>query len=68
MIGIFDSGAGGYAVLRELRRLTKNADVILFCDKRNAPYGTKNEDELKRLVSRDIKILTSHGAGAVLMA
>ena len=68
MIGIFDSGAGGYAFLRELRRLTKNADVILFCDKRNAPYGTKNEDELKLLVSRDIKILTSHGASAVLMA
>lgn len=68
MIGIFDSGAGGYAVLGELRKLSGKADVILFCDTKNAPYGTKSEDELKRLVSRDIKILTSHGASRVLMA
>lgn len=68
MIGIFDSGAGGLSVLAELRKISKQADILFFRDTKNAPYGTKSGSELKRIVSRDIEILTSHGADAVLMA
>ncbi len=68
MIGIFDSGAGGLSVLAELRKISDSADILFFRDTQNAPYGTKNGSELKRLVSRDIAILRSHGADAVLMA
>ena len=68
MIGIFDSGVGGYTALSEVRRLSKNIDVIYFADTKNAPYGTKTENELIRLVSRDIDVLKEAGAEKILIA
>lgn len=67
MIGIFDSGRGGLMTLSELRRIAPHKDVIFFADKKNAPYGTKTENELIRLVKRDVEILKSNGAEEILM-
>ena len=68
MIGIFDSGAGGLAALRKLRALLPNADICYLADRKNAPYGTKSQDELRRLVIRDIRILKRLGATEILSA
>lgn len=68
MIGVFDSGVGGYTALSEIRRLSKSADVIYLSDSKNAPYGTKTEEELVTLVSRDIDTLCSAGAKKILIA
>ena len=68
MIGIFDSGKGGLFALSELRHNMPSADICFYADKENAPYGTKSETELTRLVKRDIEILKSEGAEVVLMA
>ena len=68
MLGVFDSGVGGLAALRELRRLLPFEDMIYLADKENAPYGTKTEDELVALVREDVKRLRELGAEKILMA
>ena len=66
-IGIFDSGLGGLAVLRRVREINKNVDVMFFADYANAPYGTKSEKTLIRLVKNDIKRLRRAGACKILI-
>ena len=68
MIGVFDSGMGGLFALSELRRLSDRIDIAFYADRKNAPYGTKSEEELLSLVSRDIEKLSSFGAEKTLMA
>lgn len=68
MIGVFDSGVGGLTALKELRELLPNADLCYFADRKNAPYGTKSEDELVLLVKEDIRRLREFGAQKILIA
>ena len=68
MIGIFDSGVGGICAYNQVRTLLPREDVVYLADRKNAPYGTKSEDEIKRLTEKNIKILRSLGADAVLIA
>ena len=68
MIGIFDSGVGGFNALYEIRRRLPFADILYFADGENAPYGTKSDDELINLVNRDANLLKSMGAGEILIA
>ena len=79
-IGVFDSGAGGISTLREMIRELPDERFIYFGDTANAPYGTKNTDEViacvrdvvKRLLEKDIKALviacnTATGAAAATL-
>lgn len=68
MIGIFDSGVGGICSYRRVRELLPFEDVVYLADRKNAPYGTKTKDEIKSFTERNIKILRSLGADAVLIA
>jgi glutamate racemase len=67
-VGIFDSGLGGLAALKHLRKTNPNIDVIFFADYKNAPYGTKSVRTLINLVNRDIDILKEAGACKILIA
>lgn len=67
MIGLFDSGLGGLATLKEIRKISKDTDIVFFMDKENAPYGTKTRGELIGLVRNDIKLLSSRGADKILI-
>lgn len=42
-IGIFDSGIGGLSVLRHIRALLPNEELLYFADAGFAPYGEKPE-------------------------
>lgn len=68
MIGIFDSGVGGICAYRRVRELLPLEDVVYLADKKNAPYGTKDEDEIKRLTEKNIRVLRSLGAEEILIA
>lgn len=68
MIGIFDSGVGGLASYREVRRLLPKEDIVYLADRANAPYGTKTEEELINLVTNDIKRLYEIGCENILIA
>ncbi len=42
-VGIFDSGIGGLSVLRHVRTLLPNEELLYFADSGFAPYGEKPE-------------------------
>jgi glutamate racemase len=44
-VGIFDSGIGGFSVLKEVRGKTE-ADILYFGDCARAPYGNRSSDEI----------------------
>lgn len=49
-IAVFDSGAGGIGVLRELQKALPSEDFLYFGDAKMAPYGEREHDEIKALV------------------
>lgn len=67
-IGFFDSGVGGLSVLREAIKVLPNEDFIYFGDSKNAPYGTKTVDEVKRLTFNAVEFLLGHNVKAVVIA
>lgn len=68
MIGIFDSGAGGICAYRQVRKMLPREDILYLADRKNAPYGTKDEDEIVYLTKNNIRILKELGARAILIA
>lgn len=48
-IGFFDSGVGGLSVMKEAISIMPNEDFIYFGDSQNAPYGTKELEEVRNL-------------------
>lgn len=68
MIGVFDSGVGGYCAFREIRRLLPREDIVYLADRKNAPYGTKSEDEIIAFTRANIKRLRSIGVEKILIA
>ncbi len=68
MIGVFDSGVGGLAAIKELRKIAKNADVCFLADRKNAPYGTKTPEQIIDFSKRNIEKLLSLGAEKILIA
>lgn len=68
MIGIFDSGSGGLTVLKAIRDVLPSCDVLYFGDIKNAPYGSKSQEELSLLTIRAIKRLQEGGAKRIVSA
>ena len=68
MIGVFDSGVGGFCALRELRRLLPSEDIVYLADRKNAPYGTKSQEEIIALTQADIKRLRDYQVNKILIA
>lgn len=68
MIGVFDSGVGGIASYTQLRALLPRADMVYLADRDNAPYGTKQKEEIIRLVKRNLSRLQALGCERILMA
>jgi glutamate racemase len=67
-IGVFDSGVGGFTVLRELRELLPDARLRYFADTAYAPYGNRGPEDIR---SRSIAIsehLIERGAELIVVA
>lgn len=68
MIGIFDSGSGGLTVLKALRERLSSPDIVYFGDIKNAPYGTRPQEELSLLTMNALSLLRSRGARSIISA
>lgn len=68
MIGIFDSGIGGFCAFQHLKKLMPREDIVYLADRKNAPYGTKSEDEITCLCGENIQRLRNMGAKKILIA
>lgn len=67
-IGVFDSGAGGISVLKELVKCLPGEDFLYFGDSANAPYGTKSTELIRELTIKNIKHLMDEGVKGIVIA
>lgn len=68
-IGVFDSGAGGISVLRELRRLMPGERFVYFGDSAHTPYGSRPVEWIRERSARISGFLVDRmGAKAVVIA
>ncbi|MBR4800689.1 MAG: hypothetical protein IK048_03365 [Clostridia bacterium] len=65
-IGVYDSGVGGLTTLRILERKFPFCDFYYLADNKNMPFGSKDEAELKEIVSKAVKKLKAHSEIQVL--
>jgi glutamate racemase len=66
-IGIFDSGLGGLAVLREVNRLLPDEDTLFLGDTLRQPYGPRTVEEVRQYAIEITGFLIQHGAKMVLI-
>lgn len=66
-IGIFDSGLGGLAVMREVRRLLPNEDILFLGDTLRQPYGPRTIEEVRQYAIEITGYLIRLGAKTVLI-
>lgn len=67
-IAVFDSGVGGISVLRELKYLMPQENFYYYGDSANAPYGTKDLEEVRKLTMGHVDEFIKQGAKAVVVA
>lgn len=68
MIGIIDSGIGGFGILREVKMLLPAEPVVYFADQAHFPYGDKSESDIQRLIEHAIQEVIAYGASCVVVA
>jgi len=67
-IGVFDSGLGGLTVVRELRRRLPSEEILYLGDLAHLPYGTKSNDEIRRLSADCARFLLKKKIKALVIA
>ncbi|MBV6466764.1 MAG: Glutamate racemase [Anaerolineales bacterium] len=67
-IGVFDSGVGGLSVLRAMRALMPNEDVIFFGDQGHVPYGPRPLEEVRAFSVAITRWLLDEGAKLIVVA
>ncbi len=67
-VGIFDSGLGGLTVYDAVSKELPEISFCYFGDNRNAPYGTRSQDEIFRLTCNAIECLWESGCELVILA
>ena len=67
-IGIYDSGVGGLTVLRAVRELLPNEDLLYFADQAKVPYGNRPLEEVRALAEGVTRYLMDQGAKLIVVA
>lgn len=68
VLGIFDSGLGGYSILKALKEALPDLSMVLYADQKNAPYGNHSYDEILELTKKGMQFFYDKGIRDVLLA
>jgi glutamate racemase len=68
VIGLFDSGLGGLTVVRRVRALLPQHDLVFLADQKHVPYGDRAPAELADLMRANVGWLDAQGVDAIVMA
>ncbi len=68
MIGVIDSGIGGVTVLRELLKVLPKEEYLYYSDSVNSPYGDKDIEQLKVIVSDAVQYLINKQCKIIVIA
>ena len=67
-IGVLDSGLGGLSVLREAIKIMPNENFIYYGDSKNAPYGVKSSEQVKKLTFDVVEYLLCRSVKGIMVA
>ncbi len=67
-IGFYDSGVGGISVLKQAAALLPSENFIYYGDNANAPYGTRDEEDIKNLSLACGEFLHNMGVKMIVIA
>jgi glutamate racemase len=67
-IGLFDSGLGGLAVLKEVRKLLPKENLVYVADQARVPYGPRPPQEIKQFSIEIADWLIKHHAKLIVVA
>jgi len=67
-IGVFDSGLGGLTVVKQIRRLLPNEDIIYIGDLAYLPYGNKSQRQIQERSLACAKFLLQKKAKTIVIA
>jgi glutamate racemase len=67
-IGVFDSGIGGLTVVRALKRILPNENIVYLGDTARVPYGIKSPEAITRFAFEDTRFLVNRKVKLVVVA
>lgn len=67
-IGIFDSGLGGLTVVKELREILPNEEIVYLGDTGRVPYGTRSKETIIKYAQQDIAFLMKKNIKMIVAA
>lgn len=67
-IGVFDSGVGGLSVLREMRSLMPNENIIYFGDQGHVPYGPRPMEQIQAFSEGITRFLLAQNSKIIVVA
>lgn len=67
-IGIYDSGVGGLTVVKEVRKILPDEDIVYFGDTARLPYGSKSQQAIIKFSIENALFLLSHNVKAIIVA
>ncbi|HOP50438.1 MAG TPA: glutamate racemase [Ignavibacteriales bacterium] len=67
-LAFYDSGIGGLTVLYEALKINPFYDYVYFSDAKNAPYGIKTKEEVKKIVLDVAEFLYNLNIDAIVVA
>ena len=67
-IGVFDSGVGGLSILRAMRQLMPQEDVLYFGDQGHIPYGPRSAEQIRGFSAAITRFLLERGAKLIVVA
>ena len=68
VIAFFDSGIGGLTVLKDAMRELPNHDYLYYADTKNAPYGVKTKEQVRKHVFEAVDFIAQHDIQALVIA
>lgn len=66
-LGVFDSGIGGFTIVDNLRK-NISVDIVFLADHKNLPYGSKDEEVMKKILKTNLSWFLDQGINHVLLA
>lgn len=67
-IGVFDSGVGGMAVLKELKKSMPQESFVYLGDTKRFPYGSKSKQTIIDLTKNGVEFLISKNVKLIVIA
>lgn len=68
VLGIFDSGLGGYSIFNALKEAYPDLSMVLYADQRHAPYGNYDYETILSLTKAGMGWFEKEGINDVLLA